>query len=309
MAIEYYGFFDSTQEDARVYTGADMERYTNVLSASGVRDADSLRVETADDGLKVRIGYGSALVGGHFYALEDDGGGAAVRTLEAPVSKSRIDRVILRMNGADTARSVSLMVLKGEESDSPQPPALTRAGDAYDISLARIALGVGASIITAAQITDERAERSVCGVLQDVTPQEANALAQEAKALALAAQAASDAAALSAQDGLSQAQSAKSTACAALEKAAGAHYWSLGPVSFLLDGSGWTYDSENDRYYQDVSVSGMTAEMTPFVTCAKVGGHFPLCGCESLASAVRIFLTDLPVVSATVVVYGMGVKA
>ena len=103
MAMEYFGFFDSAQSDERVYTGADFERYTNVLSASGVRDAQSLKVESADNGLNVRIGYGSAIVGGHYYALEDDGGGALVRALEAPASKSRMDRIVLRLNGADTA--------------------------------------------------------------------------------------------------------------------------------------------------------------------------------------------------------------
>ena len=308
MAMEYFGFFDSTQSDERVYTGMDFERYTNALSASGVRDAQSLKVETADDGLKVRIGYGSAIVGGHYYALEDDGGGALVRTLDAPVSKSRIDRIVLRMNGADTTRSVSIAVLKGAEGDVPQPPQLTRSGSVYEISLARVFVGIGVSIIDAAQITDEREDLAVCGVLQGITAQEANALAQEAKELALKAQVSADTANFTADSALSSAMNTKNLASQALMKVNGTHYWALGPYVAFLNVNGWTYDSENDRYYQDVSVNGMTASMMPFVNSAKVGGFFPLCGCESLDSAVRLFVTDAPTVSAMVTIYALGVR-
>lgn len=308
MAIEYFGFFDSTQEDARVYTGADMERYTNVLCLSGVRNAQSLAVETADDGLTVRVGCGSAMVGGHYYALEDDGGGAAVRTLEAPVSKSRVDRIILRMNGADTARNISLCVLKGTESDEPQPPSLTREGAVYEISLARITLSVGASVITQDQIVDERADSAVCGVLQGVTAQQALERAEEVMTLAQTMQTQMETLDFETQTAVNNAFSAKETANRALNMASGAHYWMIGPTGFLVGQTGWTYDSDYDRYYLDVAMPGMTSEILPVVLCSAVGGKFPLCGCQSLPSALRLFLTDLPTINATLSVYGLGVK-
>lgn len=305
MAMEYFGFFDSTQNDERVYNGADMERFACTLSPSGVRDADSLEVKSADDGLKVRIGYGSALVGGHYYALEDDGGGAVVRTLEAPVSKPRVDRIILRMNSADAVRSVALTVLKGAESDAPVAPELTRSGDIYEISLAKIAMPVGVSIITAEQIIDERADTTVCGVLQSVTPDAAYALAQEADEKAEHAQARADAAVTRADAVLNLATQARTTANTALSKATGALYWALGPMIISVSPNGWTYDSANDRYYQDFTVTGMKASMMPFASSMKIGGNFPLCGCDSAADRVRLYMTDVPLVSSIVTVYGL----
>ena len=169
VAKAYCGFFDSTQEQSYQYTEADLARYTDTMVASGVRDADSLRVTTADDGLKVQLGYGSAMVGGHYYALEDDGGGAQTLTLRAAVSKPRIDRVIVRLNSADGVRSVAPAVLEGAEADMPLAPALTRAGTIYEISLAQVYIQVGASVIIPDMVKDERADGEVCGVLRTLT--------------------------------------------------------------------------------------------------------------------------------------------
>ena len=108
---------------------------------------------------------------------------------------------------------------------------------------------------------------------------------------------------------LSSAMSTKNVASQAMAKANGTHYWAFGPYVVFMGTNGWTYDSDNDRYYQDVAVNGMTPSLMPFVSCSKVGGFFPLCGCESLDSAVRLFLTDAPTVSAMVTIYGLGVRS
>lgn len=166
MAKEQYGFFDSTAGDAREYADADMSRFTRILARSGVRELGSnLKVETASDGLKVKIGYGTALVQGYYYELANDGGGQKIMALETATSNPRIDRLVLRLDLNTSARTVGLRLLKGTEANSPTAPALTRTERIYEISLAQVRVGVGASAITAANITDERADDAVCGVL------------------------------------------------------------------------------------------------------------------------------------------------
>lgn len=281
VAKAYCGFFDSTQEKSYQYTEADLARYTDTMVASGVRDADSLRVTTADDGLKVQLGYGSAMVGGHYYALEDDGGGAQTLTLRAAVSKPRIDRVIVRLNSADGVRSVAPAVLEGAEADMPLAPALTRAGTIYEISLAQVYIQVGASVITPDMVKDERADGEVCGILRALTEAQTRAMVEPVRALAQSASV----------------------------RATGAHYWAIGPLAVEAGTEGWTRDEENDRYYQDFAVEGMSASLLPFVTCTRVGGAFPLCGCAGLNGVIRIYMTDVPEVADVLTVYALDVRA
>lgn len=182
MSAERYGFFDSTEADAREYTDADMSRFARILGRDGVRETgDNLRVEPSGMGLSVQIGYGTALVRGYYYELADDGGARKSLTLQTAEQNPRIDRVVLRLNLDAAACRISAELLKGAEAASPAAPALTRTSKIWEISLARIAVGVGASVIDADDIADERGDEAVCGVLHpDVA-----ALADERAALAV----------------------------------------------------------------------------------------------------------------------------
>ena len=148
------------------------------------------------------------------------------------------------------------------------------------------------------------------------TAQSANSAAQEAKRTAASAsetaqsaEQTANGASEAANSAANAAENAQLTANEANEKATGAHYWAAGPVNVSVGTSGWTQDAANDRYYKDFTVSGMTADMMPFASSSKVGGKFPLCGCESMAGKIRLYMTDTPEISSTVTVYGMKVRA
>lgn len=80
--------------------------------------------------------------------------------------RTRIDRVVLRYDAA--ARKTSLQVLEGTpDSASPTAPAITRTALVYDLCLAEITRPAGSTAITAADITDTRADEAVCGVMRD----------------------------------------------------------------------------------------------------------------------------------------------
>ena len=85
---------------------------------------------------------------------------------EADPVRSRIDRIVLRYDAA--ARKTSLLVLEGvPDSASPAPPDISRTALVYDLSLATITRKAGSESITAADITDTRADETVCGVMRD----------------------------------------------------------------------------------------------------------------------------------------------
>ena len=64
-------------------------------------------------------------------------------------------------------RMVEIILKTGDESASPVPPELIRpaAGDYYELCLADIRLSAGQEIITQGNITDTRADSSVCGFI------------------------------------------------------------------------------------------------------------------------------------------------
>lgn len=80
--------------------------------------------------------------------------------------RTRIDRVVLRYDAA--ARQTRLQVLEGTpDSASPTAPAITRTALVYDLCLAEITRPAGSTAITAADVTDTRADEDICGVMRD----------------------------------------------------------------------------------------------------------------------------------------------
>lgn len=80
--------------------------------------------------------------------------------------RTRIDRVVLRYDAA--ARQTRLQVLEGTpDSASPTAPAITRTALVYDLCLAEVTRPAGSTAISAADLTDTRADEDVCGVMRD----------------------------------------------------------------------------------------------------------------------------------------------
>ena len=80
--------------------------------------------------------------------------------------RSRIDRIVLRYDAA--AKKTRLQVLDGTpDSSGPVAPEITRTALIYDLGLCTIRRPAGSTAITAAHITDTRADETVCGVMRD----------------------------------------------------------------------------------------------------------------------------------------------
>lgn len=74
---------------------------------------------------------------------------------------SRIDRVVLRLDLQEKARSVSLKILEGLPGANPSPKPLTRNDITWELSLAQLHVPANATMVTA--VIDERLDKSVCG--------------------------------------------------------------------------------------------------------------------------------------------------
>lgn len=153
--------------DGPEYDATDAAGYFSTR-CSGVYSAEDDFAVTAAGGTSVTVSAGVAWI------HPDRWTGYSVlcreaQTLELSAAdgiRTRIDRVVLRYDAA--ARQTRLQVLEGTpDSASPTAPAITRTALVYDLCLAEIARPAGSTAITAANLTDTRADEDVCGVMRD----------------------------------------------------------------------------------------------------------------------------------------------
>ena len=154
-------------ENGITYDADDASGYLSTR-LSGVYSADEDFAVTANGDLTVSVSAGQAWVRparfrGRSVIMEQP---ETVTLTAADAVRSRIDRLVLRYDAA--AKKTSLTVLTGTpDSASPTAPEITRTALVYDLCLAEIRRPAGSTEVTAADITDTRADEAVCGVMRD----------------------------------------------------------------------------------------------------------------------------------------------
>lgn len=157
------------------YQGAeDVMRWLHGRT-SGVFGADGNSSVTAAGGMTVTVSDGNGWI------TNDKGDGVCwwndteaitqkkltLTIAPADSTLSRIDRVIVEWKTKNYADLPEIKILQGTPASTPVAPALTNSTTVRQISLARISVEAGATQITAAAITDERLDTSVCGIVTE----------------------------------------------------------------------------------------------------------------------------------------------
>ena len=84
---------------------------------------------------------------------------------EADNILNRVDRVVLQF---DTSENIAAIKLKtGTPAVAAQPPDILQNHNQYELGLCTISVPAGSTAVTAADITDTRADETVCGVMRD----------------------------------------------------------------------------------------------------------------------------------------------
>ena len=84
---------------------------------------------------------------------------------DADNTLNRVDRVVLQF---DTASNLTAIRLKtGTPAVAAQPPAILQNHSQYELGLCTISVPAGSAAISAADVTDTRADEDVCGVMRD----------------------------------------------------------------------------------------------------------------------------------------------
>ncbi len=147
------------------YTAADAQLWF-ATRQSGVYAGTQLGV-TSNGTMALTLGKGIAWLhyaefAGCVYANTTD---KALTVELADAQNPRIDRVCIRLEILNN--TCYAYVKKGTAAASPAAPALQRDATAYEISVAQIAVAAGVTAINVGNITDERLDESVCGLMRD----------------------------------------------------------------------------------------------------------------------------------------------
>lgn len=162
---ERFRFFDSIDgEDERFYTADEFAEYFRQFIRNGIfNGGENLKVGTGGKDMKVFINPGYAWIEGYLYKIDTEP--LILEHSIADPELNRIDRVIIRLDKSLEKRYVRAFILKGTPEEEPVPPKLTRNDNIYEISLAEVQVFAGKSFIDAHQITDERLNNEVCGLV------------------------------------------------------------------------------------------------------------------------------------------------
>ena len=163
---EKYFPFDGQLVDGksdRVYYANDFTNYFKPFFRNGIfaSQGDGLMVLSLDDNMFISLMDGRSIIEGHGYQNDNKDGVKKMRIANSDIAQDRIDIVVNRLNRVD--RMITTIVIKGELSDAPVPPAIVRNDDYYDLKLAEVYVRSGVDKIQQADITDFRGDEEACG--------------------------------------------------------------------------------------------------------------------------------------------------
>lgn len=172
MALNY-GIFESEfvgldSNNVPMYDRAVDETFLELYCGGFFTDGIAVFVENCFQVIselnnQITINPGIALLEGKMaYDLLSD----TIGLPDSPTTYSRYDRVVLRRD--NVARLISIEFISGAENAAPVEPDLTRTENVYELSLATI-LRSPSDTVTQANITDDRLNTSLCGVIAPKT--------------------------------------------------------------------------------------------------------------------------------------------
>ena len=159
-------FFNSVGGDRR-YLAEDWAAYFASFIGNGVFPQPSNGLQVIPGlGTSIIIRPGKAWINGYFYVNETE---LNLQLAIAEPVLPRIDRVILRWDLFE--RRIFARISRGTPGSNPTPTPLQRDADAYELCLADVRVNAGAVAITQANITDQRWNTALCGVVVGVITQ------------------------------------------------------------------------------------------------------------------------------------------
>ena len=159
--LPFNAIYDGEVYD-RVYKAEDWAWYFATFIANGIfpKPSDGLQV-IAYNGMEIKVNAGYAFING--YAFRNPAS-QSITLATAEGALNRIDRVVVRWDLPQ--RDMYIAVLKGVPSAKPTATAITRNTEIWELAIADIYVGKGVTKIQTKDITDQRFNSAVCGIVK-----------------------------------------------------------------------------------------------------------------------------------------------
>ncbi|SCY78040.1 hypothetical protein [Lysinibacillus fusiformis] len=160
------GFHNSVNGDRKY--GADFfALFFSTLIANGVFPNPSTGLQvTANSNMTTSVKAGKGWINGYFIVNDGD---YVLKHDNADGLLKRIDRVVMKLN--HIKREIEVLIKKGTFASNPVAPTLQRDADAYELALADVLINNGVTQITQANITDQRLNSTLCGIVHGTVNQ------------------------------------------------------------------------------------------------------------------------------------------
>lgn len=165
MAV-HSGFFNDVNDD-RVYDAADFADYFASFIGNGVFPNPSTGLQVYESSnMTTVVKPGKAWINGYY--VHNDSDFIIIHDM-ADGALKRIDRIVVQYSTAD--RTINILMKKGTLGSNPVAPPLLRNADFYELVLADIFISNGMTQITQTNITDQRLNTSLCGIVHGLVNQ------------------------------------------------------------------------------------------------------------------------------------------
>lgn len=170
MAITY-GFFNATKQSDgtydRAYNSDQISDMFEGLVSDGVFESiGDAMVVTAKSGMTVQVGTGRASIDGRW--IKNDAK-MDIALAASNIALNRWSAIVIRLNMS--SRTMSIVEKVGTAATNPVKPSLTNSNTVKEKCLAYVYVKAGAGSITQVDISDVRADTSVCGWVTGVIKQ------------------------------------------------------------------------------------------------------------------------------------------
>lgn len=170
IALPLQSHFDSDPNGDRAVSDSDIREVFKAVWSNGVTivkaDGSDMQVQ-AVGGMKVKVMPGGCVIEG---ALGRNTREETINIAQAHPSLKRIDRIVVRLDLSDSVRNMLIYKKEGTPSTTPIAPNLIQQPNYYELALADIYVGAGATGITSAVILDQRPDRELCGFVLPAFP-------------------------------------------------------------------------------------------------------------------------------------------
>ena len=165
---QYSSFFRSVAGD-RKYSADQFAEYFRSFLTNGIFNGGTNLQVTVND-MKSTIDIGKGWIEGYYYHNKTP---LELTHSSADTVNDRIDRVVIRLDLNEGFRSVKAYIKTGTPSATPEAPELVRELEAgtvlqYELSLAQMLVKANATEIESADVTDERLDNELCGLVNSL---------------------------------------------------------------------------------------------------------------------------------------------